>query len=263
MPQRPAWSGGACARRCRMPRPLWSNVLCAICSRSPRRRTPLRRRGAARGRSLRRRFYATAADGDRGSAGYAVALDGKPVRTPARHVARGADAGAGAGDRRRMGRAARRIDPAKMPLTRLANAIIDGVARPGPARSRPRSRNISPPICLLSRRRAAGAWSNARRRTGIRSWPGRATCLAHAFSLGEGVVHVAQPEAALAAARRRPSRPIRGGLAPCMRVTTLTGSALHRARSRARRAVGRCGVAGCPCRRGLEHGAMGPGRSGA
>src|SRR4051794_29504292 len=68
-----------------------------------------------------------------GEGGFAVRLDGKPARTPARRAlatpARPiADAIAWEWDAQ-----AERIDPARMPLTRLANTIIDGVAMtPGP-----------------------------------------------------------------------------------------------------------------------------------
>src|SRR5207248_10677244 len=66
-------------------------------------------------------------DGE-GTNSHAICLDGKPVRTPGRRalaapapeLARAlADEWAAQGDT---------IDPATMPLTRLANTIIDGVA---------------------------------------------------------------------------------------------------------------------------------------
>ena len=75
---------------------------------------------------LRRRFYERAevedADGE-----FRVVLDGRPVKTPARRTL--------AAPKRALAQAlaaewdAQRdvIDPAKMPLTRLANTIIDGV----------------------------------------------------------------------------------------------------------------------------------------
>jgi len=80
--------------------------------------------------SQRRRFYdaVTIAAGAGGQGDHAVCLDGKPVRTPARRtlaapvpeLARAlADEWAAQGEF---------IEPAKMPLTRLANTIIDGVA---------------------------------------------------------------------------------------------------------------------------------------
>lgn len=78
-------------------------------------------------RALRRRFYEAAAVREEAE-GFAVVLDGRPVRTPAR---RGL-----AAPRRTLAEAiaqewqaqAEYIDPAGMPMTRLANTIIDGVA---------------------------------------------------------------------------------------------------------------------------------------
>ena len=83
-------------------------------------------------RPLRRRFYkaVTIAAGEGGQgkqAGRVLCLDGKPIRTPGRRalaapvpeLARAlADEWAAQGEY---------IEPAKMPLTRLANTIIDGV----------------------------------------------------------------------------------------------------------------------------------------
>ncbi|MGA2816880.1 MAG: ATP12 family protein, partial [Xanthobacteraceae bacterium] len=83
---------------------------------------------------LRRRFYDKAAIAAVPE-GYAVRLDDTPVRTPAGRILAAptsalalAQALAGEWDAQREV-----IDPAKMPLTRLANAIIDGVSEhPGP-----------------------------------------------------------------------------------------------------------------------------------
>jgi chaperone required for assembly of F1-ATPase len=74
--------------------------------------------------NLRKRFYNEASAGDDN----AVKLDGKPVMTPKRRAlkapnAKIAQAMAGEWEAQRG-----TIDPGAMPLTRLANAIIDGVA---------------------------------------------------------------------------------------------------------------------------------------
>ena len=76
---------------------------------------------------LPRRFYQQAGV-EEAEGGYRVVLDGRPVRTPAR--------GFLIAPSRRLGEAiaaewdaqGETIDPATMPLTRLANSIIDGVA---------------------------------------------------------------------------------------------------------------------------------------
>jgi chaperone required for assembly of F1-ATPase len=156
--------------------------------------------------------------------GYAVRLDGKPIRTPARRVLAAptlalAEAIAAEWQAQRDV-----IDPAKMPLTRLANAIIDGVAdAPQPVAEEIAKylasdlvfyRAASPPGLV---ERQAHHWDP------ILDWARQA--LGADFELGEGVVHVAQPDAALAAARVAiPEEPWR--LGALHSITTLSGSAL-------------------------------------
>src|SRR6516164_10432089 len=75
---------------------------------------------------LRKRFYDRASTAAEGKL-YAVRLDDKPVRTPAGRLLAAptralAEALAAEWEAQRD-----LIDPAKMPLTRLANSIIDGV----------------------------------------------------------------------------------------------------------------------------------------
>ncbi|HEU0017254.1 MAG TPA: ATP12 family chaperone protein, partial [Methyloceanibacter sp.] len=72
------------------------------------------------------RFYEHAAIKDEGG-GVALVLDGKPVRTPGKLpfvLPNAALAEAIAEEWRGQGA---RIDPSTMPLTRLANSVIDGV----------------------------------------------------------------------------------------------------------------------------------------
>jgi len=172
---------------------------------------------------LRRRFYAKAATA-RVAEGYAVELDGTPLRTPAGRVLAAptqALAQAIAAEWEAQGEM---IDPATMPQTRLANAIIDGVAnRPGPVAAEVEKYLASDLICYRAptpqglRDRQAAHWDP------ILAWM-RDKLDAH-FALGEGVVHVAQPKAAPAAARTViPTDPWRLGAVHA--ATTLTGSAL-------------------------------------
>src|SRR5262249_59106423 len=75
---------------------------------------------------LRQRFYERAEVAD-GGGEFGVVLDGRPVRTPARRPLAApsralAQALAAEWDAQRDV-----IDPSRMPLTRLANTIIDGV----------------------------------------------------------------------------------------------------------------------------------------
>src|SRR3954447_16299886 len=178
--------------------------------------------------NLRARFYKAATVGE-GPGGYAVLLDGRPVRTPARrHLAAPArvlaEALAVEWDAQKD-----RVDPAVMPLTRLANSIIDGVA-PAP---RPVAAEIEKYLGtdLLFYRAATPAGliaSQQQHWDPIVDWA-RENFGAH-FTLTEGIVHVAQPEAAIAAAVRAiptgADSKAAWRLGAISVVTTLTGSAL-------------------------------------
>jgi chaperone required for assembly of F1-ATPase len=179
---------------------------------------------------LRHRFYkavtiAAGGGGDgEGTNSHAICLDGKPVRTPGRRalaaptpeLARAlADEWAAQGDT---------IDPASMPLTRLANTIIDGVAA---AQHEVAAEIRKYLVCDLVfyraesppglRARQAQHWDP------VLSWARQA--LDADFKHGVGVVHVAQPAAALdAAGKALPRDPWRLGALHA--ATTLTGSAL-------------------------------------
>ena len=171
----------------------------------------------------RRRFY-TMATIKRVTAGYAVALDGKPVRTPAGHALAAPTLGLAQAIAAEWEAQGETIDPAKMPRTRLANAIIDSVrVRPGPVAAEIERYLASDLVCYRAgepeglRERQAAHWDP------VLAWA--LDALGARFSLGEGVVHVAQPEAALAAARAAiPADPWRLGAVHAL--TTLTGSAL-------------------------------------
>ncbi len=177
----------------------------------------------------RRRFYKTVtiAAGEAGRSGQAdhtICLDGKPVRTPARHalaapvpeLARAlADEWAAQGEY---------IEPGKMPLTRLANTIIDGVAAAQEQVAAEIRKYLATDLVFyradgpsLLRARQAQHWDP------ILTWARQA--LGADFMLGAGVVHVAQPAAALNAADAAlPQDPWRLGALHA--ATTLTGSAL-------------------------------------
>src|SRR5580693_3421060 len=97
---------------------------------------------------LPRRFYATAATAAVAD-GYAVRLDDKPVHTPARRLLAAPTLALAEAIAAEWQAQQDVIDPAKMPLTRLANAIIDGVAD-APLRSPRRSPNTWRPIsCFI------------------------------------------------------------------------------------------------------------------
>jgi chaperone required for assembly of F1-ATPase len=177
---------------------------------------------------LRARFYQAAAVGE-GPEGFQVLLDGRPVRTPARRLL--------AAPVRELGQALAaewdaqqdRVDPAAMPLTRLANSIIDGVT-PAPAPVAAEIENYlgsdllfyraSEPAGLVASQRAH--WDP------VVEWAREA--LGARFVLIEGVMHAPQPDAAIAAAVN--AIPKGAGIEESWRlgalnvVTALTGSAL-------------------------------------
>lgn len=173
--------------------------------------------------TLRKRFYETA--GVTPEAGqFAVTLDGKPVRTPARRPL--------AAPTRELAQAIADewqaqtdvIDPAHMPLTRLANSIIDGVAdKPEEVRGEI-VKYLGSDLLFY---RADGPEGLTERQAQhwdpIVRWA--AEKLGARFIMVEGVVFAAQPEEAIsAAARAIPADAWKLGAAHS--IMTLTGSAL-------------------------------------
>jgi chaperone required for assembly of F1-ATPase len=178
--------------------------------------------------NLRARFYKEASVGEAAD-GFAVLLDGRPVRTPARRplaapVRALALALAAEWDAQQD-----KVDPAVMPLTRLANSIIDGVApSPGPVADEI-EQYLRSDLLLYRAAEPAGLVEAQRRHWNpVLDWA--RDSLGARFVLAEGVIHVAQPEAAVAAAAA--AIPKGADIAEALRlgalsvVTTLTGSAL-------------------------------------
>jgi len=171
-------------------------------------------------RALRKRFYADAAVG----ADNAILLDGRPVRTPARRpliAPNEAIARIIAEEWRAQGED---IDPAGMPMTRLANSIIDAVVdQPQPVVDEIAGYLDSDLVCYRAGEpENLVAWQ-AQHWDPVLDFARRA--LGARFVLAQGVVFQAQPAEALAAARRAiPREPWRLGALAAM--TTLTGSAL-------------------------------------
>jgi chaperone required for assembly of F1-ATPase len=177
---------------------------------------------------LRARFYGEATVGNAAD-GFCVLLDGRPVRTPARRLLSApagelADAIAAewAGQRNV-------IDPAKMPLTRLANAIIDSVAAAPQPVVAEIEKYLGSDMLFY---RAAGpeglAARQARHWDPVIAWAQKA--FGARFVLAQGVMHVQQPAAAMAAVLA--DVPSGSQISDLWRlgalsvVTTLTGSAL-------------------------------------
>jgi chaperone required for assembly of F1-ATPase len=171
-------------------------------------------------RPLRRRFYervATAAVPE----GFAIELDGKPIRTPAGRPLAAPTPGLAQAIAAEWEGQRDVIDPSTMPLTRLANAIIDGVVGSAGAVTAEIEKYLASDLLFY---RASGPLELRSRQ--IQHWDpilawARQT-LGADFTLGEGVVHVSQPAAAGSAAI--PANPWRLGATHA--ATTLTGSAL-------------------------------------
>ncbi len=172
---------------------------------------------------LRRRFYEAAAV-EQGEGGFLVRLDGRPVRTPARRELAAPVREIAQGMAQEWNAQRDVIDPARMPLTRLANSIVDGVQTQTRAVADEIARYLGSDLLFYRAGEPEGLvaeqerhWSPlldwARERLGAR------------FVLAQGVIHAAQPPEALAAARRAiPDEP--WALGAMLSVTALTGSAL-------------------------------------
>jgi chaperone required for assembly of F1-ATPase len=172
---------------------------------------------------LRQRFYKHA-HVDQHDGGFAVRLDGRAVRTPARRVLEAprralADALAAEWNAQQD-----IVDPQSMPLTRLANSIIDGVVDAPAAVKAEIEKYLASDLVVYRAggppglvARQAQAWDP------LVDWARAA--LGAGFVLAEGIGFVAQPAPALAAAGAAvPHDPWRLGALSA--ITTLTGSAL-------------------------------------
>jgi chaperone required for assembly of F1-ATPase len=171
----------------------------------------------------RRRFYAEAnvleTDG-----GFAIALDGKPIKTPSGRqvivpIREIADAVASEWQAQQE-----TIDPLTMPLTRFANSVVQSVVDRAELVADDVAKYLQSdllfyraghPEALVARE--AQHWDP------VLFWA--ADVLGAHFILAEGVMHVRQPDAAVQAARGAfPDDP--WSIAALHVVTTLTGSAL-------------------------------------
>lgn len=157
------------------------------------------------------------------AAGFGVALDGRPLRTPAKAAltlpSRAlAEAIAAEWDAQQG-----QVDPLAMPLTRAANsaidkvtpmfaAVVDEVARYG-GTDLLCYRATEPPALAA---RQAEAWD------GLLDWA--AAALGARLAVTRGVIPVAQPEAALAALRRRVATADAFGLTALHDLVAISGS---------------------------------------
>lgn len=186
---------------------------------------PMKRAQALMRAPLPKRFYKTAsfgeADGD-----FAVLLDGKSAKTPARNALTLPNAGLARAVVAEWNAIENEIDPVRLPLTRLANLAIDAItSAPQPVIDEI-VQYASSDLVLY---RADGpddlvALQNERWNP-VLDWAEAE--LGARFSLAEGVMHVRQPNSSLAAVREaaeKLSAPF--ALAATASATNIGGSAL-------------------------------------
>jgi chaperone required for assembly of F1-ATPase len=171
---------------------------------------------------LRKRFYERAHVAD--APPFSILLDGRAIKTPAQHALAAPTRAVGAAIAREWDAQGERIDPALMPLTRLANSIIDGVAAtPQPVADEVAKFLGSDLLCYRADTPEGLLQRQAQHWDPVLGWAREA--LGARFILSQGVMFVAQPERAIAAASAAiPADPWRLGAVHT--VTTLTGSAL-------------------------------------
>jgi chaperone required for assembly of F1-ATPase len=171
----------------------------------------------------RKRFYANAGAVET-PGGFAITLDDKPIRTPSgrqvvvpvREIAAAIVAEWDAQQEH--------IDPLTMPMTRFANSVVDAVVDGVEAVTADIAKYFETDLLFYRAghpqglvEREAAHWDP------LVFWA--ADTLGAHFILAEGIVHVRQPESAIAAARAAlPADP--WSIAALHVMTTLTGSAL-------------------------------------
>ena len=164
---------------------------------------------------LRKRFYTQAAVGEGVEEGFPVTLDAKPVRTPLRRLLAAPAPGLAEAIAAEWNAQEQVIDPGRMPLTRLANAVIDAVAdAPGPVAGEVEKYLGSDLVCYRADAPAGLVDMQGQAWDPVLTWAHEA--LGARFVQVQGVMHAAQPREAIAAARAA-IPPTPGGLARCRR----------------------------------------------
>jgi chaperone required for assembly of F1-ATPase len=175
--------------------------------------------------SLRKRFYkhATVADAA-GEGGFALLLDGKPVKTPVRRALAAPSRALAELMAQEWHAQETVIEPALMPLTRLANAVIDAVAdQAGPVTDEVVKYLGSDLLCYRADSPPGLVACQAQHWDPVIAWARDG--LGARFVLVEGIVYAAQPDDTIARGRAAiPTDHWRLGAVASL--TTLTGSAL-------------------------------------
>lgn len=173
--------------------------------------------------ALRKRFY-QAAGVEEAEDGFAVLLDGKPVKTPRRRTLTAPTAPLAQSIAGEWNAQKDAIDPARMPLTRLANAVIDAVADAPDAVAAEVAHYLgSDLVCYRAEAPEELVAAQAAAFDPVLAWAHEV--LGARFVAVAGVMHAPQPPPAIAAARAAiPQDPWRLGAVSS--ATALTGSAL-------------------------------------
>ena len=171
----------------------------------------------------RKRFYTTVGIASVPD-GFAITLDDKPVRTPARRTLVAPTRQTAEAIAAEWAAQGAIIHPMTMPLTRLANSVIDAVADRVEAVVDDIGKYFGSDLLFYRAGHPdALVEREARHWDPVLFWA--ADTLGAHFILAEGIVHVRQPDQAIAAARAAlPTGP--WPIAALHVVTTLTGSAL-------------------------------------
>jgi chaperone required for assembly of F1-ATPase len=171
----------------------------------------------------RKRFYAKA-DVTEAEGGYAITLDGKPIRTPSGRIITAPSRDIAQAIAAEWEAQQETINPLTMPLTRFANSVVEAVTDRVEAVAADIAKYLASDLLFY---RAGHPEALVARETAhwdpVVFWA--ADSLGAHFILAQGIVHVRQPDTAIEAARAAlPSDP--WSVAAMHVVTTLTGSAL-------------------------------------
>jgi len=174
---------------------------------------------------LAKRFYKQASVGERAGV-FALLLDGKPAKTPAKHALAMPSRALAEAVAAEWAAQGERIDPATMPLTRLVHAAIDRVADDAAAVAEEIAKYAGSDLLFYRAAEPPGlVAAQAEHWDPVLAWAEQVWGVRLVRS--EGMRHVAQPDALLAAVRAEVARfapPF--ALAALASLTNLSGSAL-------------------------------------
>ena len=186
---------------------------------------PMRRAQAAMRAVLPKRFYQEARVGVAGGS-FDILLDGRPAKTPARNALTLPNEKLAAAIAAEWNAIEDTIDPTLLPLTRLANLAIDAVASaPQPVIDEIVQYAGSDLVLYRAEGPEGLVALQNERWNPVLAWA--AASLGARFSLAEGIVHVRQPDEALACVRGAAGRLARPfALTAVASATNIGGSAL-------------------------------------